>query len=178
MAASADPSTLPESHPDQPVMRLAEVSVDHVRQLLARFGLALTLVPNRQWIPGSYWGDDEAGLIGQQLYARLDTPLHSILHEACHWIVMDPAKRPTVHTDASDSLAEEDATCYLQILLAEHLPGFGRACALADMDAWGYSFRLGSAQAWFERDAEDARAWLVEHDLIDTNALVRWRVRD
>ena len=33
---------------------------------------------------------------------------------------------------------------------------------MADMDAWGYSFRLGSARAWFENDAEDARRSLRE----------------
>jgi hypothetical protein len=32
---------------------------------------------------------------------------------------------------------------------------------LRDMDAWGYSFRLGTAAEWFELDAEDARNWLV-----------------
>ena len=37
---------------------------------------------------------------------------------------------------------------------------------MADMDAWGYTFRLGSASAWFERDAEDAREWLLGHGLI------------
>jgi hypothetical protein len=31
---------------------------------------------------------------------------------------------------------------------------------MADMDAWGYSFRLGSTRAWFEADAEDAREFL------------------
>ena len=34
------------------------------------------------------------------------------------------------------------------------------------MDAWGYSFRLGSTRAWFERDAEDARAWLAARSLL------------
>jgi hypothetical protein len=61
-----------------------------------------------------------------------------------------------VHTDATDSVAEEDATCYLQIVLADALPGVGRERLMADMDAWGYTFRLGSARAWFEQDAEDA----------------------
>jgi len=37
---------------------------------------------------------------------------------------------------------------------------------MADMDAWGYTFRLGSARAWFEHDAEDARAWLVARGLL------------
>ena len=27
---------------------------------------------------------------------------------------------------------------------------------MADMDTWGYSFRLGDTRSWFERDAEDA----------------------
>jgi hypothetical protein len=34
------------------------------------------------------------------------------------------------------------------------------------MDAWGYSFRLGSARAWFEQDAEDARAFLEARGLL------------
>jgi hypothetical protein len=34
------------------------------------------------------------------------------------------------------------------------------------MDAWGYSFRLGSTHAWFEHDAADARAWLAARALL------------
>jgi len=34
------------------------------------------------------------------------------------------------------------------------------------MDAWGYSFRLGSARAWFENDAEDAIGWLKQRDFM------------
>ena len=37
----------------------------------------------------------------------------------------------------------------------------------ADMDAWGYTFRLGSAQAWFEQDAQEARAWLIDKGIVD-----------
>jgi hypothetical protein len=37
---------------------------------------------------------------------------------------------------------------------------------MADMDAWGYSFRLGSTRAWFEGDAEDAREWLEQRGLL------------
>ena len=36
-----------------------------------------------------------------------------------------------------------------------------------DMNAWGYTFRLGSAQAWFGEDAANARHWLVERGLLD-----------
>jgi hypothetical protein len=41
----------------------------------------------------------------------------------------------------------------------------------SDMDAWGYTFRLGSARAWFERDAQDARQWLLAHRIIDANGV-------
>jgi hypothetical protein len=47
----------------------------------------------------------------------------------------------------------------------------------ADMDAWGYSFRLGSARTWFEQDAEDARNWLIQHGLIDQDERPLWRLR-
>ncbi len=89
-----------------------------------------------------------------------------MLHEACHLIVLPPERRALVHTDATDSVPEEDATCYLQIVLAGQLPGVGSARLMADMDAWGYTYRLGSTRAWFEHDADDARRWLAERGLL------------
>jgi hypothetical protein len=148
------------------VLTLREVAQESVASLLAAYGLHLVRVEDGATIPGSYWGEREAGLIGCTVHARGDTPLHSILHEACHLIVMPPERRARVHTDATDSVDEENATCYLQIVLADRIPGFGRDRALADMDAWGYTFRLGSARAWFEHDAEDARAFLVARGLL------------
>ncbi|MFA5590391.1 MAG: hypothetical protein WDA70_06735 [Lysobacteraceae bacterium] len=145
------------------ILTLADIAFDDAAALLAGFGLELVAVPAEAPIPGSYWGEPEAGIIAQRVYVRPDTPVHSMLHEACHLIVLPPERRAQVHTDATDSIAEEDATCYLQILLAERLPGVGSARLMADMDAWGYSFRLGSAQAWFERDADDARQWLQQN---------------
>jgi hypothetical protein len=142
------------------VLRIADIGFAPCADLLAGFDLHLHAIADGETIPGSYWGDCEAGLIGNDVYARADTPIHSLLHEACHLIVMPAERRAKVHTDATDSIAEEDATCYLQILLADRLPGVGRDRLMADMDAWGYSFRLGSAQAWFAHDAEDARAFL------------------
>ncbi len=147
------------------VLRLADIGPEAPTRLLAAFGLRLSLVPDGEPIPGSYWGECEAGLIGSTVFARADTPVHSLLHEACHLIVMPPERRSQVHTDATDSVPEEDATCYLQILLADRLPGVGRDRLMADMDAWGYTFRLGSARAWFETDAEDARAFLASRGL-------------
>lgn len=158
---------------DADVLRLADIGFAAPRALLARYALALHEVAADAAIPGSYWGDDEAGIIASNVYARAATPVHSLLHESCHLIVLPPEKRAAVHTDATDSIAEEDATCYLQIVLADELPGFGRDRALADMDAWGYSFRLGSARAWFEDDAENARAWLVERRLLTADGAPR-----
>lgn len=152
--------------PAPDVLRLRDTGFDDAAALLAHYGLALQQVADGAPIPGSYWGEDEAGLIGNTVYARGDTPLHSLLHEACHLIVAPSERRATIHTDASDSQAEEDATCYLQILLADQLPGIGRERLMRDMDAWGYTFRLGSTRAWFERDAEDARAWLARRGLL------------
>ena len=148
------------------MLTLADIDWNDAATLLARHGLALVHIAGDASIPGSYWGDPEAGVIGENVYARADTPVHSLLHEACHLIVADPQRRMRIHTDASDSQAEEDATCYLQIQLGDALPGVGSARIMADMDAWGYTFRLGSAQAWFERDAEDARAWLAQRELL------------
>jgi hypothetical protein len=142
------------------VLRIADIGFGAPAALLARHGLVLVRVADGEDIPGSYWGECEAGLVGMQVFARGDTPVHSLLHEACHLLVMPAERRAAVHTDATDSVAEEDAACYLQILLADSLPGVGRARLMADMDAWGYSFRLGSARAWFETDAEDAAAFV------------------
>lgn len=146
-------------------MRLGEVDVAAMATLLARHGLELQLVAADAAIPGSYWGEPEAGVIGSTVYARDDTPVHSVLHEACHLIVLPPERRRRVHTDATDSIEEEDATCYLQILLADDLPGVGRARLMRDMDAWGYSFRLGCTEAWFTRDAAEAQAFLRARQL-------------
>jgi hypothetical protein len=147
------------------VLTLADIDAREAEALLARYGLTLAWVEPGQPIPGSYWGEPEAGLIAHTVYARADTPVHSLLHEACHLIVAPAERRAAIHTDASDSQAEEDATCCLQIMLADALSGVGRARLMADMDAWGYTFRLGSARAWFEHDAEDARAWLAARGL-------------
>jgi hypothetical protein len=152
------------------MLRLIDIAAADVHALLARHALALVVVADDAAIPGSYWGEPEAGLIAHTVYARSDTPVHSLLHEAAHLIAAPLERRSAIHTDASDSQAEEDAACYLQIVLADALPGVGRECLMRDMDAWGYTFRLGSARAWFEHDAEDARAWLLARNLLPLDA--------
>lgn len=162
----------------QGVLLCRDVDLTALRALLAQYGLSVVTVPDEVAIPGSFWGDSEAGLVGMSVYARADTPLHSVLHETCHCICMDKNRRGALHTDAGGDTDEENAVCYLQILLADFLPGVGRARLFADMDAWGYSFRLGSAQRWFEEDAQDARRWLARADLIDADAVPTFRLRD
>jgi len=159
----------PPSDSDDPastVMRMGQIGFEAPTALLARHGLQLQRVAAGEPIPGSFWGDEEAGIIGNTVFARDDTPVHSLLHEAGHLIVLPQERRPDVHTDATDSIEEEDATCYLQIVMADQLPGVGRARLMADMDAWGYSFRLGSTRAWFEQDAGEALKFLEERGLI------------
>jgi hypothetical protein len=157
MAAEASPQ----------VLRLGATDAVALAQLLAGYGLTLVNVPCGQRIPGSYWGASEAGLRGAQLYARPDTPVHSVLHEASHFICMSPARRTGLNRDAGGTDLEEAAVCYLQILLAGELAQVGREPLMRDMDTWGYSFRLGDARAWFEGDAADALDWLVQQCVAD-----------
>ena len=160
------------------VLRIGDVGMDAVSGLLSKYGLKLKLVAREHEIPGSFWGDEEAGLIRNALLVRTDTPLHSILHEACHYICMDTERREGLDTDAGGDYDEENAVCYLQIVLADHVEQFRRLRILEDMDRWGYTFRLGSAQAWFESDAEDARAWLLQKNLIDRQSQPCWTLRE
>jgi hypothetical protein len=150
------------------VQYLSDINRSSLTRLLARFQLELIIVTGAK-IPGSFWGGAEAGLIDNRVYARPDTPLHSILHESCHYICMDADRRASLHTNAEGDYDEENAVCYLQILLADELPEMGRQRMLADMDNWGYSFRLGSAGNWFQQDAHDAHAWLTSHQLLENN---------
>lgn len=161
------------------VMVLADANIKPIINLLKCYQLTLHSIETTQTIPGSFWGESEAGIIGQNVYVRPDTPIHSLLHESCHIICMDAERRRKLHTDAKGrEFAEENAVCFLQILLAEQLPDFGKRRALADMDSWGYSFRLGSAQRWFERDAEDARQWLLHHQLINQHNQPTYQLRN
>jgi hypothetical protein len=148
------------------VLTVADIGTRPLSELLRQYGLEFRLVGDGLDIPGSYWGDAEAGILGRAVYARRDTPVHSVLHETCHIICMDAERRASLDTDAGGDDLEEAAVCCLQILLADQLDGVGRDSLMADMDAWGYSFRLGSTRAWFDADADDALAWLAGRGLV------------
>jgi hypothetical protein len=153
---------------NQAVMTLSEMDLPAVTALLAGFGLRLLVLPAGADILGTYWGAPEAGLSGDELFVRPDTPVHSVLHESAHFICMPPERRAGLHRDAGGDVAEEDAVCYLQVLLGAELaaPGWSRERLFADMDAWGYSFRLGSTARWFSEDADEALHWLQRRGLL------------
>ena len=159
------------------VLLCSDINLDHLRSLLDRYGVVVKSVEDNKPIPGSFWQPPEAGLIGDTLYIRNDTPVHSALHEACHYICMDKQRRSKLHTDAGGTAIEENGVCYLQILLSDFIPEMKQHRMLSDMDAWGYSFRLGSAEAWFEQDAEDANEWLVNNKIIKSDNTPTWNVR-
>jgi hypothetical protein len=159
------------------VLRVADLPHTSWIALLARFGLHAIESNANDSIPGSYWGESEAGLLKNQLHFRLDTPLQSVLHEASHYICMDETRRCSLERDAGGDYDEENAVCYLQIVLADHVDGLGRERMFADMDAWGYTFRLGSARAWFEHEADDARQWLTDARVLTAELQLTWQCR-
>ena len=160
------------------VLLCKDINIKNLQRLIDVYGMSLTIIDDDQPIPGSFWQPPEAGLIRDMLYIRKDTPVHSALHETCHYICMDKERRKTLDTDAGGRTAiEEDSVCYLQILLSEEIPEMKQHRMFSDMDAWGYTFRLGSSQAWFENDAEDAQAWLQQHHVIEHDDQITKKLR-
>jgi hypothetical protein len=160
------------------ILTCADIDFSQLQLLLAKFGLVIHIVNNNEKIPGSWFGEPEAGIIQNNLYIRNDTPVHSALHESCHFICMDTARRKKLHTDVGGDFDEENAVCYLSILLGDFIDGFGCERMMSDMNEWGYTFRLGSSQAWFNNDAEDAFAWLVSYEIILSSSIPTWQIRN
>ena len=156
---------------------MREMTPPAVAEFLGRFGIELTWLDEGAAINGSFWGAPEAGIAGARVYVRPDTPVHSFLHEVSHIVCMPADVRAAHKGDAKSDDLEESAVCFLQILLADCLQGVGRDRLMADMDDWGYSFRLGSTAAWFAKDADDAREWLLLYELIDQAARPTYKLR-
>ncbi|MEM7764033.1 MAG: hypothetical protein AAF290_08110 [Pseudomonadota bacterium] len=136
-----------------------------IARFLKQHRLHVTQHPQRVAIPQSYWGDSEAGIEGETIHVRGDTPLHSFLHEACHAICAAAAARGAILRDAGGCDLEEAAVCYLQLCVADRIDPRGWRGLADDMDAWGYSFPDGSTAQWFSNNADDARRWLGQHGL-------------
>jgi len=148
------------------VLLCKDINLKSLQALLARYDMDIKSVNDNESIPGSFWQPPEAGLIDNTLFIRDDTPVHSALHEACHYVCMDTKRRESLDTNAGGDYQEEDAVCYLSILLSEYITEMKQKRMLSDMDEWGYSFRLGSAKAWFNNDAEDALLWLEKNHIV------------
>ncbi len=58
------------------------------------------------------------------------TPLHSILHEASHYIRIQAHQRSLTQVDAKGTAMEENSTCYLQLVLSDLLR------AIVDRSIW------------------------------------------
>ncbi len=156
---------------------LKNIQISALRPLFDRYRLNLEKVGISNDIPYSFWGAPEAGRYQSTLYVRDDTPVHSLLHEACHFICMPPEQRTIDSHDAGGSALIENACCFPQLVLSDHIPGFNKAIHLHDMNTWGYNFRLGSAACWFYADSDDASQWLIAHTIIDNQFQPTWQLR-
>jgi hypothetical protein len=148
------------------VLLCSDLGADVIDKFLARYTIGAEWVAADSPITGSFWGAPEAGIVRQEVFVRPDTPVHSLLHEVCHIICMTPDRREALDGNAGSDDLEESAVCYLQVILADYLPGVGRQRLMQDMDSWGYSFRNGTTERWFVEDAEDAQAWLVSEGIL------------
>lgn len=159
-------------------MRVADVSRNAIIAFFQRYDLAVEWIADGLPITGSFWGEPEAGIVGRRVFLRGDTPVHSMLHEACHIICMTEDRRERLYRDAGGDDLEEAAVCYLQIVVADCIAGVGSQRLMQDMDAWGYSFRLGCTRRWFEDDSQDAVRWLQDSGLLSMDAKPVSRLRD
>ncbi|NQV87561.1 MAG: hypothetical protein HQ492_10845 [Woeseiaceae bacterium] len=159
------------------MLLVSDVPQRALDSMLSRYDIDLVRQEPGVAINGSYWGDSEAGIIGRTVYVRADTPIHSLLHETCHVVCMTEDRRRGLDRDAGGDDLEESAVCYLQILLSDNIEGVGRDRLMLDMDAWGYSFRLGNTRDWFESDAEDAADFLMNHGLLSTSREITFQLR-
>ena len=159
------------------MLRISDLADDAVIRLVSEYSLAIERVSAGKSINGSFWGEPEAGVVGNRVFVRGDTPIHSMLHEMSHVVCMSPQRRNTLKGNAGGDDLEECAVCYLQILLADELAGAGRDRLMQDMDDWGYSFRLGSTRRWFDDDAQDALQWLVNHRIVGADGVPTFQLR-
>ena len=159
------------------VLLVSDISDASLVELLSRYCLKLTIQEDGSDIEGSFWGDTEAGIVGDEVFVRRDTPIHSLLHETCHIICMAADRLRGLDRNAGSDDLEESAVCYLQVLLADSIKGVGRDRLMQDMDTWGYSFRLGKTRLWFQHDAEDAVDFLSNHGLLNEFREPTFRLR-
>ncbi len=117
--------TIPDVPPD--VLLVGDVESAAIDHLAGCYGLTAERINDGEAITGSFWGEPEAGIKGLSVFVRSDTPIHSMLHEISHIICMCSERRRHLDRNAGSDDLEESAVCYLQIILADFVPGVGRA---------------------------------------------------
>ena len=105
------------------ILTIADIQLAQLQSVLGKYNLTVHLVDENQKITGSWFGEPEAGIIENNLYIRNDTPVHSALHEASHYICMAPERRDKLHTNAGGDYDEENGVCYLSLLLSNYIDG-------------------------------------------------------
>ena len=93
------------------MLTCAELECERMETLMAllgRYGLRVARVPSQGEIPGSYWGDSEAGLVGDGLFVRDDTPVHSACTKLVTTSAWDAGRRARLHTDAGGDRIEKN----------------------------------------------------------------------
>jgi len=59
---------------DLTVLTCSDIDADALKRLLDRFGIAAEWVAVGTAITGSFWGEPEAGIVGQQVFVRPGHP--------------------------------------------------------------------------------------------------------
>ena len=85
---------------------LENITNGSIREVLNQFGLVLNCVASSTEIPYSFWGTPKAGRKYNPLFIHFDTHLHSILHEASHYVSMPQIRRSHDSHDASGGILE------------------------------------------------------------------------
>lgn len=153
------------------VLCLVELGEVLVVVLFVCFDLWFECVVDGELIFGSFWGDEEVGIIGIIVYVCGDMLVYLLLYEVCYLIVLLLECCVVVYIDVIDLIEEEDVICYLQIVLVDVFLGVGCDWLMVDMDVWGYLFWFGLICVWFEQDVEN-----VCQFLFDWQFLVEFRV--
>lgn len=129
------------------MQRIRDLSNGSVARLIQRYGLDLETVPAGEAITGSYWGEPEAGIVGNTIYVRGDTPVHSVLHEASHVICMSPDRRASLDRDAGGDDLEECAVCFFADRTRKRATRCRRETTHAGYGRLGLQFSTGQCDA-------------------------------
>lgn len=78
------------------VLRFCDIDSQELTELLTAYQIELCLTPDDEPVLGSFWGDEEAGLIGERLNLNTNTPIHSISHTSATTQLSMALFQPTI----------------------------------------------------------------------------------